>query len=78
MRHALEILLSVLHYRLGGRLMQRLEIARLDSAVLLEQGKCLVQQCPVYACFIDFEKAFGNVKHVELVRVLEWVSISTT
>ena len=33
--------------------------------------KCRDQRKDVYACFLDYEKAFDRVRHVEMIQVLE-------
>ncbi|KAF6198774.1 hypothetical protein GE061_006796 [Apolygus lucorum] len=86
MSHALKILLRVLHYRLWRKVEAEIGDTQfvfrsafgtreaLFALQVLVQ-KCLDQQCSVYACFVDFEKAFDNVRHEKLDRILQEVGL---
>lgn len=39
--------------------------------------KCLDQQKSVFACFIDYEKVFDNVKHDILIRQLRCIELDS-
>lgn len=82
MSHGLKVLLRVVHSRLWRKVESEIGDSQfgfrggfgtreaLFSLQVLVQ-KCLDQQCDVFACFIDFEKAFDTVKHDTLVQILE-------
>lgn len=82
MSHMLKILLKIIHLRIYNKCEQDMGDEQfgfrrgmgtrdaLCSLVILMQ-KCRDQQKDVYACFIDYEKAFDRVQHNTLLECLK-------
>lgn len=86
MSHVLKIFLKIIH----GRIFRKSEETISDSQFGFRNGlgtrdalfgmqvltqRCLDVNTNVYACFIDFEKAFDKVQHVKLLSILRKAGI---
>ena len=82
MSHALKVLLNIIHSRIYTKLEEHLsEVqfgfrAGLGTREALFSLQVLIQRardvnCDVFACFIDFEKAFDKVPHGKLIDILK-------
>ena len=82
MSHLLKLFLKIIHSRIFKKCEQDISQSQfgfregmgtreaLFGLNVLFQ-KCRDQQKTVYTCFIDYEKAFDRVDHVELLKILE-------
>ncbi|KAI5732155.1 hypothetical protein M8J77_022354 [Diaphorina citri] len=86
MSHALKIFLKVIHQRIHRKIEENLGITQfgfrggLGTREALFCLQVLIQRCrdinqDVYACFIDFEKAFDRVQHTKLVEILRKIKL---
>lgn len=86
MCHTLKVFLRILHSRLWRKIDENISETQfgfrnglgtrdaLFSVQVLTQ-KCLDQQRNVFACFIDYEKAFDNVRHDKLMSLLKQIGL---
>lgn len=88
MSHTLKVFLRVIHSRIRTKLEQSIGNTQFGfrcgygtreplfaMQVLIQ--KCLDQQKDVYACFIDYEKAFDTVNHDKLIELLRLSGLDT-
>lgn len=82
MSHALKLFLKIIHERIYRKLEERIGHTQFGftSGLGTREGlfsvQVLIQRCrdinkTVYACFIDFEKAFDKVKHQKMLDILK-------
>lgn len=86
MSHTLKLFLKVIHERIYRKLETRITNTQfgfrnglgtreaLFSVQVLIQ-RCRDTNCDVYACFVDFEKAFDKVKHDKMIDILKKTEI---
>ncbi|KAL1448667.1 hypothetical protein WDU94_003512 [Cyamophila willieti] len=86
MSHALKIFLKIIHQRIYEKIEENFGNTQfgfrggLGTREALFCVQVLVQKCrdknqDVYACFIDFEKAFDRVQHGKLIEILKKTNI---
>lgn len=82
MSHTLKLFLRIIHNRIFRKLEEEISDTQMGFRkglgtrealfgmnVLLQ--RCLDMNQDVYACFIDFEKAFDRVRHEQLIQILK-------
>uniref|UniRef100_A0A8D8PQH9 Craniofacial development protein 2 n=1 Tax=Cacopsylla melanoneura TaxID=428564 RepID=A0A8D8PQH9_9HEMI len=86
MNHLLKIFLKIIHGRIYNRCEEQVSDSQfgfrravgtreaLFSIQVLFQ-RCRDVSCPIYACFIDYKKAFDRVQHVKMIEVLQKTGI---
>lgn len=87
MSYTLKVFLTIIYARIRTKLEQRLGSTQFGLSGGYETGEplsamqvyveCLGQQKDVYACFIDYERAFDTVKHEKLIELLEFSDIES-
>lgn len=88
MSHTLKVFLRIVHNRIKNKCEQDLEETQFGFrnsfgtrealfALNILLQKCRDQRKDVFACFVDFEKAFDKVKHTELINILQKIGVDT-
>jgi endonuclease/exonuclease/phosphatase family metal-dependent hydrolase len=88
MSHILKLFLKIIHARIRNKCEQDLDDTQFGfreafgtrealMAVNFLLQKCRDQRKEVFACFIDYEKAFDRVKHADLMKMLADCDVDT-
>ena len=86
MSHLLKILLRIILRRIPSKCEEMISKEQygfrpgMRTREALYRAQLLLQKCrefrkPVYACFIDFEKAFDRVQHEKLIQILKKIGL---
>jgi hypothetical protein len=80
MSHTLKLFLKIIHRRLYAKLENNISTTQfgfkqgMGTREALFSKNTLIQRCldvnrNIFACFIDFTKAFHNVQHDKLIKI---------